>query len=162
MSVMVSQINGVSIVSSAVCWGANQRKHQSSASLAFVRGILRWPVDFHHKGPVTRTMFSSDDVIGVCCEFNAWSLLLLPSLWFMQNRVLFGRRHNGTGMYLSGTMLLYPVHWTSDISRTISSKYSQQRFLNRPRGHGMRCILCDKIWPLHTRNQSGVICCLVY
>ena len=34
------------------CSGADQRKHQSSASLAFVRGIHRWPVDSLHKGPV--------------------------------------------------------------------------------------------------------------
>ena len=30
------------------------KKHQSSASLAFVRGIHRWPVKSPHKGPVTR------------------------------------------------------------------------------------------------------------
>ena len=41
MSTMASQITGVSIVCSAVCSGAHQRKHQSSASLAFVRGIHR-------------------------------------------------------------------------------------------------------------------------
>ena len=40
-----------------------QRKHQSSASLAFVRGINRWPVDSPHKGPVTRSMFPFDNVI---------------------------------------------------------------------------------------------------
>ena len=39
------------------------KKHQSSASLAFVRGIHRWPVNSPHKGPVTRKMFSLDDVI---------------------------------------------------------------------------------------------------
>ena len=40
-----------------------QREHQSSASLAFVRGIHRWLVNFPHKGPVTRKMFPFDDVI---------------------------------------------------------------------------------------------------
>ena len=34
--------------------GADQRKHQSSASLVFVRGIHRWPVNCPHKWPVTR------------------------------------------------------------------------------------------------------------
>ena len=38
-------------------------KHQSSAPLAFVRGIHRWPVDSLHKEPVTRQMFPFDDVI---------------------------------------------------------------------------------------------------
>ena len=50
MSVMTSQITGVSIVYSTVCSGADQRKHQSSASLVFVRGIFRWPVNTPHKG----------------------------------------------------------------------------------------------------------------
>ena len=44
MSAMASQITGVSIVYSSVYSGADQRKHQNSASLAFVRGIHRWPV----------------------------------------------------------------------------------------------------------------------
>ena len=44
MSAMVSQITGVSIVCSAVCSGVDKKKHQSSASLAFVRGTTgdRW------------------------------------------------------------------------------------------------------------------------
>ena len=60
---MASQFTGVSAVYSSVCSGAAQRKHQSSASLAFVRGIHRWPVNSPHKGPVTRKMFPFDDVI---------------------------------------------------------------------------------------------------
>ena len=44
MAAMASQITGVSIVSSTVCSGADQRKHQSFASLAFFKGIQRWPV----------------------------------------------------------------------------------------------------------------------
>ena len=59
ISAMASQITGVSIVYSTVCSGADQRKHQSPASLACVRGIHWWP----HKGPVTRKMFPFDDVI---------------------------------------------------------------------------------------------------
>ena len=62
MSVMASQNTGVLIVSSTVCSSADERKHQSSASLAFVRGIHRGPVNFQHKGPVTRKMFPFDDV----------------------------------------------------------------------------------------------------
>ena len=57
MNSRASQITGVSIVSSTVCSGADQRKHQSSASLAYVRGIHRWPVDSLHKGPVTQKCF---------------------------------------------------------------------------------------------------------
>ena len=49
MSTMASQITGVSIVCTAVVSGADQRKHQSSAPVAFVRGIHRWPVNSSHK-----------------------------------------------------------------------------------------------------------------
>ena len=42
---------------------ANQRKHQRSPTLAFVRKIHRWPVNFPHKWPVTWKMFPFDDVI---------------------------------------------------------------------------------------------------
>ena len=63
MSAMASQITGVSNVCSTVCSGAYQRKHQGSASMAFVRGIHRSPVDSPHKVPVTRKTISLDDVI---------------------------------------------------------------------------------------------------
>ena len=63
MSAMASQITGVSIVCSSICLSADLRKHQSSASLAFVSGIHRWTVDSPHAGPVTRKMFPFDDVI---------------------------------------------------------------------------------------------------
>ena len=66
MSAMASQITGVSIVCLIVCSGADQRKHHSSASLAFVAGIHRWPVDSPHKGPVTRKMFPFGDIIMLC------------------------------------------------------------------------------------------------
>ena len=61
--VMASQITSLAIVYSSVYSGADQRKHQSSASLAFVRGIHRWPVNSPHKWPVTPKMFPFDDVI---------------------------------------------------------------------------------------------------
>ena len=63
MSVMTSQISGVFIICSTVVSGADQRKYRSSAALAFVRGIDRWPVKPPPKGPVTQKMFPSDDVI---------------------------------------------------------------------------------------------------
>ena len=63
MCAMASQITSPTIVYSIVYSSVDQRKHQSSASLAFVRGIHRWPVNSPHKGPVTRKMFPFDDVI---------------------------------------------------------------------------------------------------
>ena len=58
-----SQITSLTNVYSTAYSGADQRKHQSSASLAFVRGIHRWPVNSPDKGPATREMFPFDDVI---------------------------------------------------------------------------------------------------
>ena len=60
---MATQITSLAIVYSTVYSDADQRKHQSSASLAFVRGIHRGPVNSPHKWPVTRKMFPLDDVI---------------------------------------------------------------------------------------------------
>ena len=60
---MASQITSLTIVYSTVYSGVDQRKHQSSALLAFVRGIHRWPVNSPRKGPVSRKMFPFDDVI---------------------------------------------------------------------------------------------------
>ena len=59
MGAMASQITSLTIVYSTVYSGVDQRKHQSSASLAFVRGTVNSP----HKWPVTRKMFPFDDVI---------------------------------------------------------------------------------------------------
>ena len=63
MSEIASQITSFTIVCSTVCSVADQRKHQSYASLAFVRGIHRRQMNSPHKGPVTRKMFPFDDVI---------------------------------------------------------------------------------------------------
>ena len=81
MSAMAFQITGVSIVCSTVCSGADKRKHESSGSLSFVRGIHRWPVNSPHKGPVTRIFFPFADVI-MTADF--WS-----------DRVSLRWRHNG-------------------------------------------------------------------
>ena len=63
MGMVASQINSLTIVYSIVYSDADQRKQQSSASLAFVQGIHRGPVNSPHKWPVTRKMFPFDDVI---------------------------------------------------------------------------------------------------
>ena len=62
MSAIASQITSLMIIYSTVYAGADEKKHRSSASLAFVLGIHRWPVNSSHKGPVTRKTFPFDDV----------------------------------------------------------------------------------------------------
>ena len=63
MSAMASQIISLTIAYSTIYSDTNQRKRQSSVSLAFVQGIHQWRVKSAHKGPVTRKMFPFDDVI---------------------------------------------------------------------------------------------------
>ena len=74
MGVMASQITSLTIVYSTVYSGADQRKHQSFATLAFVRGIHRWPGNSPHKWPVTRKMFPFDD--GIILVWSCQSSIL--------------------------------------------------------------------------------------
>ena len=67
MGTIMSQITTLTIVYSTVYSGTDQRKHESSASLAFVRGSHWGPVNSPHKWPVTRKMFPFDDVIMRLC-----------------------------------------------------------------------------------------------
>ena len=78
MGTIASQITSLTIVYSTVYSGADQRKHQSSASLAFERGIHRGPVNSPHKWPVTRKMFPFDDVI------------MTPQSWLSHDQVITG------------------------------------------------------------------------
>ena len=79
MSAIASQITSLTIVYSTVYPGADQSKHQSSASLAFVWGIHRGPVNSPHKWPVTRKMLPFDDVITSTHEH--WSNLAKITQW---------------------------------------------------------------------------------
>ena len=78
MRVISSQITNLTIVYSTIYSGADQRKHQSSASLAFVPGIHRSPVNSPHKCPVTRKMFPFDDVI----MYIRLCLVTLSKVWW--------------------------------------------------------------------------------
>ena len=71
MDAMASQITSLTIVYSTIYSGADQRKNQSYASLAFVLVIHRWPVNSPHKWPVGWEMFPFDDVIMIL-ENLAW------------------------------------------------------------------------------------------
>ena len=72
MDSMASQITSLTIVYSAVYSGADQRKHQSSASLVLVRGIHRGTVNSPHKWPGTRKMFPFDDAIMSVAHDYIW------------------------------------------------------------------------------------------
>ena len=68
MRAMAYQITGASIIYWILCLDADQRKHQSSASLAFVREIDWWPVISPHKAPLTHKTFPFDDAIISYCN----------------------------------------------------------------------------------------------
>ena len=72
MGVMASQITSLTIVYSTIYSGTDQRKHQSSASMAFVWGIHRWLVNSLHKWPVMRKMFPFEDFI----MMQVWSNMM--------------------------------------------------------------------------------------
>ena len=73
MGAIASLITSLTVVYSTVHSDADQRKHQSSAWLAFVWGIHRGPVNSPHKWPVPRKMFPFDDVI-----MKLWDLIHRP------------------------------------------------------------------------------------
>ena len=97
ISTMASQITSLTIVYSTVYSGADERKHQSSASLAFFvcvcvcvggggggGGVHRSSVNSPHKGPATRKKFPFDDVIMHCIPVI---MHMVPAFFFV---LLFG------------------------------------------------------------------------
>ena len=82
MGTMASQITSLAIVYSTIYWGADQRKHQSAASLVFVRRIHRWPMNSPNKWPVTRKMFPFDDVFMISMHFD---FRIIPATLLVRN-----------------------------------------------------------------------------
>ena len=128
MTTIASQITSLTIVYSTIYSGADQSKHQSSASLAFVWGIHRGPVNSPHKWPVTRKMFPFDDVImGIRLLLSCFMLNLIknPLYCFAQWLV---KMYINTGIFVGAVTyviwfcqnkshkmdlvsLLYILHW---------------------------------------------------
>ena len=126
MGVMVSQITSLTIVYSTVYPGADQRKHQSSASLALVRGIHRWPVNSTHKWPVTRKMYPFNDIImmEVCSRRQVKCVVVIR--WIVNIRIFtrilyiwphsFNSRHHferygGVYSHLHVGSVVYNINW---------------------------------------------------
>ena len=96
-----------------LCSGAVQRNHLSSASLTFVMGIYRGPVDSPHKGPVTRKLFPFDDVI---MKRRFYVILLSCFQYFTQSLL-----HPSGGDYQHAVIQPWPLHpglstWRWDIN----------------------------------------------
>ena len=93
MGAMASQITGLTIVYSIVYSGAD-KKHQSSALLAFVQGNHRWPVNSPRKLPVTRKLFPFDDAIMVM---------------YKQTNITMMTSWHGTSFYMTAPLLGNPA-----------------------------------------------------
>ena len=78
MDAMASQISSFAIAYWILYSGGDQRNHQSSPSLAFVRGIHLWPANSPHTGQVTRKVFSFDALI----MDIVWQIVFSVSLYF--------------------------------------------------------------------------------
>ena len=97
MGAMASQITSVPFVYSTAYSDADQRKHQSSASLAFVRRIHRWPVNSPHKGPA---MPQSHQTTGLIRFLSPVRFLARKAEWSARRKftsVLFPWSHQATG-----------------------------------------------------------------
>ena len=127
MGTIASQITSLTGVYSTVYSGADQSKHQSSTSLAFVWGIHRGPVNSPHKWPVTRKMFPFDDVIMTHSKlsvlmhthcFQAHPCDLWPVHWinikisFYQYR----KSHGGDKMILRPSYLHNEISYTGKMA----------------------------------------------
>ena len=82
LGAMASEITSLTLVYWSIYSGVDHRKHQNSASLVFVWGIHRWPVNSHHKWPATRKMFPFDDVImsKSCIDSNQYTCIFTCTL----------------------------------------------------------------------------------
>ena len=109
MCAMVSQVTSVSIVCSTVCSGVDQRKHQSSASLAFVWGIHRWPVNSPHKGPVTRKCFHLMTSLWFCVPSVYMCPMFQPPWWAIIPEGLYNT-HTSTAYNAAGNALAPQTH----------------------------------------------------
>ena len=105
MRAMASQITSLTIVYSTVYSGADQRKYQSSASQALLRGIPRWPVNSPHKWPVTRKkglhlMTSS------CIKQTVSNIHTAPNLWMMLAALVWFILRTKTSIFISAAEII--------------------------------------------------------
>ena len=104
MGVIASQITILTMVYSTVYSDADQRKDQSSASLACVRGIHRWPANSPYKGPVTRKMLPFDDVImewDYLWDGGNMNVLCLLIDWMKNGKLIYNTKHSRIHIHIT-------------------------------------------------------------
>ena len=115
MDAIAFQITSLTIVYLTIYSGANQRKDQRSAPLAFVWGIHRWPMNSPHKWSVTRKMVPFDDFImrvpdlKLSCSYltkkkgTRIAVPTMAAMWLVQYYEKFGLRNERMPCSLSIT-----------------------------------------------------------
>ena len=147
MSALASQITSLTIIYSTTYPGADERKYHSSASLAFVRRIYRWPVNY--KGPVTRKMFPSDDVIIWTQQHNmSRNVSYCITQWTVWSESCVTVRVNtatsispGGAKYITGNIEVFILHFLSfltpvQIVERIPSQWKASTALTESRSCG--------------------------
>ena len=124
MGAMASQITSLTIVYSTVHSDAD-KKHQSSASLAFVRGIYRGPVNSPHKWPVTGKMFPFDDVIIVRNYSWIFHVLTSTPIWLTQFRIN-SWLCNYIRLHRTGVIIYSRAKFTCSVSVRVAPGFSSQ------------------------------------
>ena len=120
MSEIASQITSLTIVYSIAHSGADQSKHQSSASLAFVWEIHRGPVNFPHKWPVTRKMFPFDDVI---MQKIDWIPLCL-AMWNIVIDRMQLRQNRTRCLNITYFSYSHPMHFSTKKSANLTKRHA--------------------------------------
>ena len=95
MSKWASQITSLTIVYWTIYSGTEKRKHQSFASLAFLRGIYQWPVNSPHKGPVMQKIH----------------LMISSCRWWIYALVTWPSDTNVTAIFVRPHLSAWPVWW---------------------------------------------------
>ena len=121
MGAMASQIT---IVYSTVSSGADQRKHQSSASMAFAWGIHQGPMNSPHKWQVTRKMFPFDDVT-MCQPIVFYQLEKAPeNQWVIKNEIHEGDDKLSTDIIFSLSLPRYSrSRWWKDTMQPFTGRH---------------------------------------
>ena len=125
-------ITGVSAACTTVCSGGDQRKHQSSASLALVRGIHRWPVNTPLKGPVSRENVSIWWRHHVIQNLYIWEGLMIKVSEPNLNRPLTGDKiyrppHDNNNEKISKSIVkispIIDMQWNLSVASTSMMKF---------------------------------------
>ena len=117
MGAMASEITSLTIVYSTVYSGKDQRKHQSSVSLAFGRGIHWEPVNSPHKWPLTRRMSPFDDAIMILSPYGCSVIYIyyyainLGKMYFISFLWQRDRLHHMDDVHKEFDFIHYRIIW---------------------------------------------------